>query len=275
MNFLRKLVSFLFGRSNPPVKPPLPFEMKDPNSFGEKLTPGDIVVFQLKGGQCQGMWGVNKVLAVDQYPSVSSTIHCLTFHPQKSKPMPECVAGLPVLIWHSPMSATGFEAAAEVLCHEEVLDKEKMGFIDFLKRTNLIRYCEVTGQDLSTLIKKAMEHYNNANELCEQGQKEAGIQEYERAVELYPTYFEAIDNMAFTYMELGDYQSALDSFEESLQANPDGSAAFFSKGECLLRLGKIEDAIAALKQSSIRFPSTKSMCDRLLNVAENIRRGGT
>ncbi len=241
---------------------------KNPSAFGEKLTPGDVIVKKRE----DGLWNIIKILAVDRYPDIASGIHCLTYQFQSTKPVPEAIANLPVMIWHAPISANGFEDGFEVLCHDNVTSDEMKGFEEYLKHTDLARYCEFTGHDLEDLLDAAQQHYLNANELCDQNRKLEGIEEYGKAIELAPSFFEAIDNRSFTYMELGDFKTALAGFDQSLIQNPQGPAAFFSRGDCLMRMGKVEEAIIVFRESAVRFPSTKQMCERSLKVIEDTRR---
>lgn len=101
---------------------------------------------------------------------------------------------------------------------------------------------------------EANAHYRKANALGDAGQKEESIREYTKAVELFPLFFEAIDNRAFTYMELGDYAAALRDFEASLAVNPLGHKAFFARGECYLKSGAFEKAAQVFEECLHRFP---------------------
>ncbi|SOD28167.1 Tetratricopeptide repeat-containing protein [Variovorax sp. YR752] len=60
-------------------------------------------------------------------------------------------------------------------------------------------------------------------------------------------------------MELGNFREALNDFEQSLRVNPDGPAAFFSKGECLMRLGELAAAEAIFAEGVERFPEKKAL----------------
>ena len=79
------------------------------------------------------------------------------------------------------------------------------------------------------------------------------MQRTDNAVDLFPLFYEAIDNRAFTYMELGKVAEALQDFETSLEVNPDGEAAFFSRGECLMKLGQLLAAEAVFQEGQTKF----------------------
>jgi tetratricopeptide (TPR) repeat protein len=74
------------------------------------------------------------------------------------------------------------------------------------------------------------------------------------AIELYPAYAEALDQRAFAFMELGLHQQALRDLDESLYLNPDGMTALFCKGECLMKLGHLDEAEAIFTEGQQRFP---------------------
>lgn len=65
-------------------------------------------------------------------------------------------------------------------------------------------------------------------------------------------------------MEFGDYATALMGFEDSLRVNPNGNSAFFSRGECLLRLGRLEEAQQVFEEGRERFPEHREMYVRYL-----------
>ena len=58
-----------------------------------------------------------------------------------------------------------------------------------------------------------------------------------------PGFFEAIDNRAFTKMDLGRWQEAIADFELSLTVEPNSVLAEFSIGECYLKMKNIPMAI--------------------------------
>ena len=72
-------------------------------------------------------------------------------------------------------------------------------------------------------------------------------------------------------MELGRYDRALQDFERSLQVNPDGTAAFFSRGECLMQLGQLEAAEAVFEQGLARFPEQRDLFAEFLHRVRGLR----
>lgn len=81
-------------------------------------------------------------------------------------------------------------------------------------------------------------------------------------------------NSGFMVPSSGDYQSALNDFESSLRVEPNGVAAFFSKGECLMKLGKLKDAEAVFEVGVKRFPEQKDMFNKYLNTTRSMMKKG-
>lgn len=211
------------------------------------------------------VWRAVWILEVDPWPDGTASAHCLSYQPMDVRPTADSLSKAEVSIWHAPIDAGSFLGEGyELIGNRQPGAEDLVGFAEYLKLTDFPRYLEVTGQDGKEIVSRANAHYQRANELCEQGRKQEGIAEYDAAVELFPLFFEAIDNRAFTRMELGEFREALDDFEQSLEVNPDGTAAFFSKGECLMRLGDLAEAEAIFAQGKERFPEKKALFGEFL-----------
>lgn len=215
-----------------------------------EVAPGDVIVKQQEGGS----WRVMKILQVDSLADGTSTAHCLFYNDAPDKPTGAFAGKLGVKIWHTPILASGLGSGWERISNQVVHREELIGFIEYLKHTDFTRYSSFTGQDSNDIVHQANEHYKRANHIAEQGRRDEAIAEYNRAVDLFPLFYEAIDNRAFTCMELGRFENALADFELSLHVNPDSVAAFFSKGECLLRLGQAPEAEVIFKQGLYSLP---------------------
>lgn len=73
-------------------------------------------------------------------------------------------------------------------------------------------------------------------------------------------------------MELALFEYALRDFEVSLYLNPDGMSAFFSKGECLLRLGKLTAAEEIFSEGIRRFPLHAASFQQFLQQAQEMQK---
>lgn len=232
---------------------------------------GDVLVSR----QGDRAWQAVKVLAVDTWPDGSDTLQCLLYQPIATPPTAESFRSPDDPGIHGPISAAGFAEGWEVLCTSRIEEADLVGFIEYLKMTDFGRYLEVTQQDAGVLVSQANAYYQAASALDEEGKKLEAIDTYTQAIDLFPMFFEAVDNRAFLHMELGDYATALRGFDESLRINPDGNSAFFSRGECLLRLGRLEEAQHVFEEGKRRFSEHQEMYSRYLahTLEEKRKRG--
>ena len=72
-------------------------------------------------------------------------------------------------------------------------------------------------------------------------------------------------------MELGRYRDALAGFEQSLEVNPNGMHAFFSKGECLMKLGDLAAAEAVFMEGQTLFPEHRPLFTGFLGKVRAMR----
>lgn len=63
-------------------------------------------------------------------------------------------------------------------------------------------------------------HNNLGDVYGRQGDKQAALREFQRAIELKPNYGDAYHNLANTYMELGQPDKALENYQNALKFNP-------------------------------------------------------
>lgn len=63
-------------------------------------------------------------------------------------------------------------------------------------------------------------HNNLGDVYGRQGDKQAALREFQRAIELKPNYGDAYHNLANTYMELGQPELALENYQNALKFNP-------------------------------------------------------
>jgi len=232
---------------------------------GLELLAGDVIVQKREDG-----WSAVKILAVDPWPDGSAAAHCLMYRPIAHKPTMTSLKQAEVFAWHAPIDAANFTTGWERVGNQAPTEDEFEGFVTYLKLTDFSRYLDFTGLDLRSLTGKANEHYQRAYALGSENKRKEAIAEYSQAIELFPLFYEAIDNRALTYMELGENRAALRDFEESLRVNPEGVTAFFSKGECLMKLGDLKAARAIFKEGKTRFPEKRQLFDDFLKLAQRM-----
>jgi tetratricopeptide (TPR) repeat protein len=232
------------------------------------VKPGDLITKKEKDG-----WAAIKILAVDPWPDGSAAAHCLTYESAASKPTIGSLKQASVRVWHAPIDAGSFKDW-ELIGNQPPSKEELSGFVHYLKLTDFPRYVSFTGQDSKEIVRKANEHYKKAYALGDRGKRAEAISEYSKAIDLFPLFYEAIDNRAFTYMELGRVQEALQDFEASLRVNPDGMAAFFSRGECLMKLGRLTAAEAVFVEGQTKFPDKRALFAKFVERVRALRKDG-
>ncbi|TAG25635.1 MAG: tetratricopeptide repeat protein [Burkholderiales bacterium] len=230
------------------------------------MSPGDLII-QNKGNG----WSAIKILAIDPWADGSSTAHCLAFATVKEKPTVASLRLADIMLLHAPIDAGSFREGWEKIGNQPPTTDDLVGFVQYLKSTDFARYVTFTGQDSREIVRKVDEHYQRANALSNQGKRLEAIQEYSLSIDLFPLFFEAIDNRAFTYMELSMFREALNDFEQSLEVNPVGVTAFFSKGECLMKLGELKAAETVFQEGLNRFPEKQAQFANFLNQVRTLQ----
>lgn len=264
---LQKLAG-LFGTPRPSaLSPATASQAPAQPAASASLAPGDIII-QHKDRKG---WCTIKILAIDEFDGYPPTAHCLTYEYTNDEPTLVALAGIGIRAWHVPIAADSFAQGWQKLGNQPPSHGELDGFTEYLKLTDFPRYLEFTGQDAGELVNRANAHYREGCALHDQGKRMEAMQEYERAVDLFPLFFEAIDNRAFALMELGLYDRALPCFQESLRVNPGGMAAFFSKGECLMRLGRLDEAEQVFAAGLDRFPDHRAHFQRFLGAVQDLK----
>lgn len=206
------------------------------------VTAGDVLAQPMADGHG---WSVLKVFAVE-----GATAHCLTYEPSAAKPALAALAQATVRMAHAPRPSAALADGWELLGNQTASARELQG----LKYMDFELYVRLTGQDADAIRRAAGEHFERAGGHAAEGRRIEAINEYGKAIELYPLYSEALDRRAFSFMELGLHQQALRDLEESLYIDPDGMSAFFCKGECLMKLGHLDEAAAIFTEGQERFP---------------------
>jgi len=213
---------------------------------------GDVLIQPAADGKS---WSALKVFAVE-----GSTAHCLTYEPTARKPSLESLADAAVRMAHASRTAVSLAEGWELAGNQPATARELQG----LKYMDFELYVRLTGQDVDTIMRTATGHFERAGVHAAEGRSIEAINEYGKAIELYPAFTEALDRRAFSFMELGLYEKALRDLDESLYLNPEGMSAFFSKGECLMKLGHLDEAADIFTEGQQRFPEHATQFNEFL-----------
>ncbi len=201
-----------------------------------------------------GRYNLYKLLNFDQG---NNTYHVLCYEPQASLPLPENLENLEVQIYHAPIDKNGFNDAV-FFAKGTIRADDLIGYHEFLRQTQAVKF----------IVGIASEYYKRAHSLTDEKQYEFAIDEYTKAIDLVPEFFEAIDNRAFCKMDLGRWEEAIEDFKESLSVNPDSLLAEFSIGECYLQLGALDKAQEQFEKAIAIDPNHKTSRDFLKKTIE-------
>ncbi|UCG91641.1 MAG: tetratricopeptide repeat protein [candidate division WOR-3 bacterium] len=75
------------------------------------------------------------------------------------------------------------------------------------------------------------------------------IEEFNKTLELDPNYGEALNGLAYTYADIGDYAQAIEYFKQYAAVSPGDANPFDSMGELYFRMGQLDNALAKFKEA--------------------------
>ena len=209
-----------------------------------------------------------KILRIDNDAKIGDTFHCLTYAYQDILPSLADVDSLEILNYHAPMAAEPIIAGGSVIGNIAVSEDSLVGYYYYLKHTNFARYAKETRQNIDAIIAIAQDHYIKANQLSKQNKFSEAIIEYDFAIDLFPLFYEAIDNKGLTKMDMGEFNEAIVDFEHSIILNPTNYIALFSKGECYEKLKEFDKAENVYREGLIKFPQHEATFSKFLNVVK-------
>lgn len=198
---------------------------------------------------------VYKLLKTDE---AGETFHVLCYAPLKQAPTLSDLQDLQVSIYHVPIHRESFHDTTFLL-NVPVTEDELIGFYEYERQTEA---------DFEDAIRIATAHYKTAYDLTDEGKIDEAIEQYSAAINLIPTFYEAIDNRAFCKMDQGRWRDAIEDFQLSLQVHPDSLLAEFSIGECYYRLGEFAKARDQFEKCTKIDPSHELSQEFLVRSSE-------
>lgn len=157
--------------------------------------------------------------------------HILTYSPLDNLPTVDSIDNLQVFVYHSPFDKKAF-AGATLLTNKLITANDLIGYHEYLRQT----------QEPIYYVSIANSYYKAGLKLTDEKKHYEAIDSYTKAIDLFPQFFEAIDNRAFCKMDLGLWSDAIEDFKISLQQNPNSLLAEFSIGECYFKMGDYQNA---------------------------------
>jgi tetratricopeptide (TPR) repeat protein len=98
--------------------------------------------------------------------------------------------------------------------------------------------------------KEKMAHYFLASDYWAKRSYAEAIVEFEKTLELDPNYGPALNQLAYTYSEEGEYEKALVYFNRYASISPGDANPFDSMGDIHLRMGDLNRAISRYKEAT-------------------------
>ncbi len=131
---------------------------------------------------------------------------------------------------------------------------------------------EKTAQVISTreasqnIPKDARKALDKAQKYREQKKYGAALDELNKAIGIYPDYFQAFTEKGTVQVQSGHAQEALPDFSKAIQIFPDYEPALSGAGYCLLSLGKYQQSIDLLEKA-VHVDSTHTQNLLFLGIA--------
>ena len=112
---------------------------------------------------------------------------------------------------------------------------------------------EVVDAELANVPKPALELYNSALKLSQEGKNKAAIEKLNQAVAAHPSFMLAFNELGVQYQKIGELEKANDALQTALKLSPNAFTPLVNHGIVLVRLKKYAEAEAdlsvALKQN--------------------------
>jgi len=121
---------------------------------------------------------------------------------------------------------------------------------------------EQTKKEANSNLKK-----NAGNRAFTQGKFDQALKSYNEAIEIWPENHILYSNRSATYLQLKNYDKALEDAEHCISLAKDFPKGFFRKCQVLLELNKKEEALASLIQARDLAPKD----DEILALLEKIK----
>jgi tetratricopeptide (TPR) repeat protein len=108
---------------------------------------------------------------------------------------------------------------------------------------------EVVHADLANVPKPAVELYNTALKLAQDGKNKAAIEKLNEAIKTHPNFMLAFNELGVQYQKVGDLDKANDALQSALKISPNAFAPLVNHGIVLVRLKKYAEAEADLRDA--------------------------
>ena len=153
-------------------------------------------------------------------------------------------------LWNIKAMKSTYEKAK--IFSQKATEKERL-YIDYAYAYAIERNQEKQFRILKQLVKKYPKekrvHYYLA--IYNKGQKlfYEAIEEFNKALELDPNYGFAINDLAYTYSDMGNFDKSIEYFKKYASIFPADANPFDSIAEVYFRMGRLDEAIIKYKEA--------------------------
>ena len=92
------------------------------------------------------------------------------------------------------------------------------------------------------------------------------VERFTTVIEAAPSFAEGYNQRAIAYFMLEEWSKAIRDCKQTISLNPNHFGAFAGMGHVYVRLGKIDEAIAAYKQALVINPNLISIAEAILRL---------
>ena len=106
---------------------------------------------------------------------------------------------------------------------------------------------EVVHAELANVPKPALELYNGALKLAQEGKNKAAIEKLNQAITAHPTFMLAFNELGVQYQKVGELEKANEALQSALKISPASFAPLVNQGIVLVRMKKYAEAEVHLR----------------------------
>ena len=108
---------------------------------------------------------------------------------------------------------------------------------------------EVVHAELANVPKPALDLYNNALKLAQEGKNKAAIEKLNQAIAAHPNFMLAFNELGVQYQKIGELEKANEALVTALKISPTSFAPLVNQGIVLVRLKRYADAEVVLRDA--------------------------
>jgi len=123
----------------------------------------------------------------------------------------------------------------------------------------------------STPASPALENYNRGYTLFGEGKYEEAIAEYNKAIEIDPSYAQAYNNRGDAYDNKGQYDLAIADYNKAIELDPNRGLFYYNRGFAYSKKGRRDLAISDLNKA-IELSSDPELTQDAREMIESLER---